>query len=140
MFGFRILGWFGAQDTVRSRALVRACTKLRVRFESFQARRIRQVVNKTCRYERRYYGGDTCTIKGSEKHSKYHGIIITSSFVHSFIKSKEKSRGRLGLNSYQNLSGKVSSLLGAGEKTHATKQLLLKHLSWHHQPRRPGLV
>lgn len=36
-------------------------------------------------------GGDTCTIKGSEKHSKYHGIIITSSFIRSFIKSKEKS-------------------------------------------------
>lgn len=26
-------------------------------------------------------GGETCTIKGSEKHSKYHGIIIIRSFI-----------------------------------------------------------
>lgn len=62
--------------------------------------------------------GNTCTIKGSEKHSQYHGIIIiiTSSFVRSFIKSKEKSQGGLGLTPQQNLSEKVSSLLGAGGK------------------------
>jgi hypothetical protein len=48
----------------------------------FRARQGPHVGNKACGHERGNGGEDSCTIKGSEKHSKYQGIIITS-FVHS---------------------------------------------------------
>lgn len=33
--------------------------------------------------------GETCTIKGSEKHSKYQGIVIIIIIIRSFIHQKQ---------------------------------------------------
>lgn len=51
-------------------------------------------------------GGETCTIKGSEKHSKYHGIII---IIRSFTHQKQgKEPWEVGSRLII-LSGNVSS-------------------------------
>lgn len=136
------MGWVWC-TTHRTHTLTRLRTRKHEAADSiriFEAWRIPRMGDKACRYERRHNGGNTCTIKGSEKHSKHHGIIIiiTSSFVRSLIKSKEKSRGGLGRNSSKSLR-KGLIIARRGGKTHlATKQQLLKRLLRRHQPRRRG--
>lgn len=82
-------------------------------------------------------GVETCTIKGSEKHSKYHGIII---IIRSFIHQKQgKEPWEVG--SQLIISQETSHHIARrGGENASCNSATTTHLSRRHHPRSPGLA